>query len=239
MADPPWDIHMDLPYGTMADDEMRAMNIGCLQTEGLIFLWVTARAMELGRECLKIWGYEFVQELVWVKTNQLQRVIRMGRTGHWINHSKEHCLVGVKGNPREVNRNIDCDVVVAEVRETSRKPDEMYPLLERLSPGTRKLEIFGRPHNCRPGWITLGNQLPGVQLYDEAVRQRFLARYPERAKELKPPVGGAAGGGGGARADGGMAGGAMGGVGGEGGGGGEGGTGIAVRLPPPPPSAAQ
>lgn len=23
MADPPWDIHMELPYGTMSDDEMR------------------------------------------------------------------------------------------------------------------------------------------------------------------------------------------------------------------------
>lgn len=28
---------------------------------------------------------------------------------------------------------------VGQVRETSRKPDEMYSLLERLSPGTRKL----------------------------------------------------------------------------------------------------
>ena len=51
---------------------------------------------------------------VWVKTNQLQRLIRTGRTGHWINHSKEHCLVGVKGNPR-VNKGVDCDVIVAEV----------------------------------------------------------------------------------------------------------------------------
>ena len=51
--------------------------------------------------------------LVWVKTNQLQRLIRTGRTGHWINHSKEHCLVGVKGNPR-VNKGVDCDVIVAE-----------------------------------------------------------------------------------------------------------------------------
>ena len=59
-----------------------------------------------------------------MKTNQLQRIIRTGRTGHWLNHSKEHCLVGIKGNP-EVNRNIDTDVVVAEVRETSRKPDEV------------------------------------------------------------------------------------------------------------------
>jgi hypothetical protein len=54
---------------------------------------------------------------------------------------------------------VDCDVVLAEVRETSRKPDEMYPLLERLSPGTRKLEIFARPHNVRPGWVSMGNQL--------------------------------------------------------------------------------
>ena len=46
------------------------------------------RAMELGRECLKKWGYRRVDELVWIKTNQLQRLIRTGRTGHWLNHSK-------------------------------------------------------------------------------------------------------------------------------------------------------
>ena len=80
-----------------------------------MFLWVTGRAMELGRECLDIWGYRFVQELLWVKTNQLQRIIRTGRTGHWINHSKEHCLVGIKGHP-DLNYNLDCDVVCAEVR---------------------------------------------------------------------------------------------------------------------------
>ena len=49
------------------------------QDDGLIFLWVTGRAMELGRECLKLWGYERVDELIWVKTNQLQRIIRTGR----------------------------------------------------------------------------------------------------------------------------------------------------------------
>lgn len=114
-----------------------------------------------------------------MKTNQLQRLIRTGRTGHWLNHSKEHCLVGAKGPAAGAsaaaaaaawNRHLDCDVVVAEVRETSRKPDEMYGLLERLSPGTRKLEVFGREHNTRPGWVTLGNQLPGA-----AHAARFVA----------------------------------------------------------------
>jgi len=155
MADPPWDIHMELPYGTLSDDEMRQLNIPVLQDEGLIFLWVTGRAMELGRECLLLWGYERVDEIIWVKTNQLQRIIRTGRTGHWLNHGKEHCLVGMKGNPRMLNRGLDCDVIVAEVRATSHKPDEMYGIIERLSPGTRKIELFGRPHNLNPNWYRI------------------------------------------------------------------------------------
>lgn len=40
MADPPWDIHMELPYGTMADEEMRRLAIPSLQDEGYLFLWV-------------------------------------------------------------------------------------------------------------------------------------------------------------------------------------------------------
>ena len=174
----------------MTDDEMRAMPIPTLQDEGLLFLWVTGRAMEIGRECLRVWGYTRVDEVVWVKTNQvccflalcvitehiipyrqqLQRVIRTGRTGHWLNHTKEHMLVGVKNNcdsngnlkfPSWVNRGLDTDVIVSEVRETSRKPDEAYGLIERMCPGGRKIEIFGRKHNTRPGCViphNLGQQ---------------------------------------------------------------------------------
>ena len=29
-----------------------------------------------------------MDEVIWVKTNQLQRIIRTGRTGHWLNHGK-------------------------------------------------------------------------------------------------------------------------------------------------------
>jgi mRNA (2'-O-methyladenosine-N6-)-methyltransferase len=188
MADPPWDIHMELPYGTMKDDEMLAMPVAELQTDGVMLLWVTGRAMELGRDCLDKWGYDCVGEVLWIKTNQLQRLIRTGRTGHWLNHSKEHCLVGVKGKP-DLNHNIDCDVIVSEVRETSRKPDEIYNMLERLSPGTRKLEIFGRPHNTRPGWITLGNQNDGVRLTDEVLLERYskvLLKHHARTHEPNP-----------------------------------------------------
>ncbi|CAO3689897.1 unnamed protein product [Umbelopsis ramanniana] len=177
LADPPWDIHMSLPYGTMTDDEMKGLKISKLQDQGLLFLWVTSRAMELGRECLMNWGYELIQELVWVKTNQLQRIIRTGRTGHWLNHSKEHCLIGRKGSDPSFNVGLDCDVLVSEVRETSRKPDELYDIINRLSPGTRKLEMFGREHNLQPGWITLGNQLKDSRIYDPQLVERYNKKY--------------------------------------------------------------
>jgi mRNA (2'-O-methyladenosine-N6-)-methyltransferase len=117
-------------------------------------------------------------------------------------------LVGVKtrtdaaGNltfPSWVNRGLDTDVIVSEVRETSRKPDEVYGLIERMCPGGRKIEIFGRKHNTRPGWVaandficrslltmmlrrwlTLGNQLGQDQIYEEDLAARIKARYPER-----------------------------------------------------------
>ncbi|XP_064473303.1 N6-adenosine-methyltransferase subunit METTL3-like isoform X2 [Ornithodoros turicata] len=186
MADPPWDIHMELPYGTMSDDEMRQLNVPSLTQDGLIFLWVTGRAMELGRECLRLWGYQRCDEIIWVKTNQLQRIIRTGRTGHWLNHGKEHCLVGIKGNPKDINRGLDCDVIVAEVRATSHKPDEIYGIIERLSPGTRKIELFGRPHNVQPNWITLGNQVDGVRLTDPDLIREFRKLYPDGDCMKKP-----------------------------------------------------
>lgn len=61
------------------------------------------------------------------QVNQLQKVINTGRTGHWLNHSKEHCLIGIKGSPARSNRVLDCDVLVAEMRETSQKPGECSP----------------------------------------------------------------------------------------------------------------
>jgi mRNA (2'-O-methyladenosine-N6-)-methyltransferase len=70
-------------------------------------------------------------------------------------------------------------VLVAEMREMSRKPDEVYALLERLAPGARKLELFARPHNLRPGWVSIGNQLPGTRLTEERMRAAYGQRYPD------------------------------------------------------------
>lgn len=93
------------------------------------------------------------------------------------------------------NRHLDCDVIVSPVRETSRKPDEVYGLLERLWPGARRLEIFGRQHNTRPGWLTLGNQLAGCRVSDLELKRRIEMRYGAGAAEkewIGPPAPGAA-----------------------------------------------
>ncbi|GAA5847230.1 hypothetical protein JCM9279_006149 [Rhodotorula babjevae] len=202
VADPPWAIHQELPYGTLTDDEMMRMPVGEMQDEGgLLFLWVTGRAMELGRECLKAWGYERIDELVWIKTNQLQGLIRTGRTGHWLNHSKEHCLVAVRKSatdptahprlPSWFNKGLDTQVLLAEVRQTSRKPDELYDMIERIVGGRakgRKVELFGRTHNLRSGWWTLGNQLGDRdQVFEADVVDRIAARYPERKLTVLDP----------------------------------------------------
>ncbi|WFD44686.1 mRNA (2'-O-methyladenosine-N(6)-)-methyltransferase [Malassezia psittaci] len=183
VADPPWDIHMSLPYGTLSDEQMYALQIPQLQKQGLLFLWVTGRAMELGRALLKHWGYLRMDELVWIKINQLHRLIRTGRTGHWLNHTKEHCLVGYKSPslsqtdaptpgmylplPESMHPGLGNDVIVAPVRDTSRKPDELYTMIEKMCPGGRFIELFGRQHNVRPKWLTLGNQLQGNHLVSD------------------------------------------------------------------------
>ena len=58
----------------------------------------------------------------------------------------------MKRNPPNLNRGLNCDVIFAEIRATFHKPDEVYGMIERLSPGTRKIELLDRPHNVQPNW---------------------------------------------------------------------------------------
>jgi N6-adenosine-specific RNA methylase IME4 len=162
LIDPPWDIHMELSYGTLTDDEMRNLDVGSIHESGFVFLWATTRTLEVARDCLRLWGYVRTTDIVWVKVNQVGGTVRSGRTGHWLNHCKEHCLVGLKGDISWSNslEQLDCDVIVAPVRENSRKPDEIYGIIERLvGPDRMCVELFGRNHNRRNGWVTVGNQL--------------------------------------------------------------------------------
>ncbi|KAJ9098199.1 hypothetical protein QFC21_004528 [Naganishia friedmannii] len=131
LADPPWDIHMTLPYGTLSDDDLRALPIPSLQpTWGLLALWVTGRAMELARELFKAWGYRRIDEVCRFKPSDEPFFRSFGsKSGSWeVWYEQEEPDIG----SNYLKRGVDGDVVVAEGRETSRKPDEFYGILERL-----------------------------------------------------------------------------------------------------------
>ncbi len=94
---------------------------------------------------------------------------------HAHTHSSNHSLLS---RPRVCPSTRSRHLV--QVRETSRKPDEIYKMIERLSPHTRKLEIFGRQHNTRPQWFTLGNQLNGQRILEPDVAAKYKAAFPDK-----------------------------------------------------------
>jgi N6-adenosine-specific RNA methylase IME4 len=44
----------------------------------------------------------------------------------------------------------------------------------RLAPHGRKLELFGRKHNTRPGWLTLGNQCTSASSVESSENETEL-----------------------------------------------------------------
>ena len=42
---------------------------------------------------------------------------------------------------------------------STKKPEDMYRIIEHFALGRRRLELFGEDHNIRPGWLTLGKNL--------------------------------------------------------------------------------
>lgn len=181
IADPPWNIHMNVANGGCNDEELFELPLDKIHTPlinytlmdyterrkiykdgGIMALWVTVRSINLGKKLLLANGYKIANELSWIKINQLCRTIVTGRTGHWLNHSKEHLLIGYKGGIDNwlLLRQQDLDLIVSQTRETNRKPDELYEILERLCGAhSLNLELFGRKNNLREGWVTLGNEI--------------------------------------------------------------------------------
>lgn len=81
--------------------------------------------------------------------------------GYYLQHAKETCLVGRKGDmdPSQTQKGIGSDVIYSQRRGQSQKPEELYELIEKLCPNGTYLEIFGRKNNLRDYWVTIGNEL--------------------------------------------------------------------------------
>lgn len=107
---------------------------------------------------MKHWGYTLVDEITWVKKTVNGKIAK--GHGFYLQHAKESCLIGVKGNlDKRFKKNVASDVIFSERRGQSQKPEEIYQYIEQLVPDGYYMEIFGRRNNIRGKWVTLGNEL--------------------------------------------------------------------------------
>lgn len=68
-------------------------------------------------------------------------------------------MKGNRSNGLDYISRISTDVLIEEKLPKTQKPKILYEIIEKMFPGSRKIEIFARNHNVRKGWISLGNQL--------------------------------------------------------------------------------
>lgn len=162
VIDPPW------PYGTIYDPEYRRVgnpypemeldeikdnalggkSIEDITTEdSVIWLWTTHKFLPSSFYLLEKWGFDYKLTMIWNKE-------RMGM-GYWLRCQAEFCLLGVKGKPNWILEN-ERDVLNIVRKEHSRKPDEFYEMVKRLSPNTKRIDIFSREK--RDGFEQYGNE---------------------------------------------------------------------------------
>ncbi|KAM3132446.1 hypothetical protein pb186bvf_015405 [Paramecium bursaria] len=176
LMDPPWRIKggqqndssfmftnskFQLDYNTMSNQEIMDIKIEKLSKKGFLFLWILNTQITIASEMVNKWGYEIVDQIVWVKLNAQGNNIYLS-TGYYFMHSYEMCLVGYKcpqGDHVEYHSKVSNNIIFSPVRNKSQKPLELYEIIELMMPGAKRLEIFARNHNLRHGWFSIGNQL--------------------------------------------------------------------------------
>jgi N6-adenosine-specific RNA methylase IME4 len=121
--------------------------------DAALFLWVTAPFLQIAFGVMRAWGFPYSTNAVWTKD-------KLG-TGFWFRSQHELVLVGKRGKfraPAPAYR--PSSVIQASRREHSRKPDELYAIIERAYPDLPKIELFAR--HARPGWAAWGHEAPNI-----------------------------------------------------------------------------
>ena len=178
LADPPWPYTLydadtghgrsaESHYSTMSIDDIAAMPVGELAApDCALFMWVTWPNLFHAEQIGKAWGFEYrTCAFTWAKLNK-SAAGRMSNPaddsnwfmsmGSWTRANTEVCLLFVKGAPPRFAADVR-QLIVAPVREHSRKPDEQYGLIERLLSGPY-LELFAR-RKFSEKWNVWGNQV--------------------------------------------------------------------------------
>jgi N6-adenosine-specific RNA methylase IME4 len=173
LADPPWQFqnrtgkmapeHKRLSrYATMTLDDILAMPVSDVAAETAhLYLWVPNALLPEGLRVMEAWGFQYKSNIVWHKVRKDGGPDGRG-VGFYFRNTTELVLFGVRGkNARTLPPGrSQVNILRTMKREHSRKPDEMYDLVEACSPGPF-LELFAR--GTRPGWTGWGNQADGYE----------------------------------------------------------------------------
>lgn len=168
LADPPWKFmnrtgkmapeHKRLyRYQTMTNEEIMAMPVEKIALpKSHLYLWVPNALVSTGMDVLKAWGFEYKTMLVWYKIRKDGGPDRRG-VGFYFRNVTEVVLFGVRGSLRTLapGRRQE-NIIVSQKREHSRKPDELYDIIEECSPSPY-IELFAR--NPRKNWVNWGDQI--------------------------------------------------------------------------------
>ena len=167
LADPPWQFmnrtgkmapeHKRLlRYPTMELEEIRQLPVGRLAAaRSHLYLWVPNALLAEGLEVMRAWGFTYKTNLVWSKIRKDGGPDGRG-VGFYFRNVTELILFGVRGSMRTLRPGRrQVNFIATRKREHSRKPDEVYPLIEACSPGPY-LELFARFR--REGWGQWGNE---------------------------------------------------------------------------------
>jgi N6-adenosine-specific RNA methylase IME4 len=142
-----------------------------------LYLWVPNALLPSGIRVLEAWGFEYKTNLIWFKTRRDGGPDGRG-VGFYFRNVTEIVLFGIRGldnrtlapGRRQVN------LIAERKREHSRKPDQLYDVIEACSPGPR-LELFARTE--RAGWHQWGNELGS---YEPAAFSSRYSRAPVPAQ---------------------------------------------------------
>lgn len=168
LADPPWQFqnrtgkvapeHKRLArYRTMTLAEICDLAGALPASARHLYLWVPNAMLADGLIVMARWGFTYKTNIVWRKIRKDGGSDGRG-VGFYFRNVTEMVLFGVKGkNARTLapgRRQVN--YLESRKREHSRKPEELYPIIESCSPGPY-LEMFAR--YARPGWDSWGDEL--------------------------------------------------------------------------------
>jgi N6-adenosine-specific RNA methylase IME4 len=145
-------------YDTMTTAEIAALPVAEVAADrSHLYLWVPNALLAEGLTVLDAWGFTYKSNIVWHKVRKDGGSDGRG-VGFYFRNVTELVLFGVRGNLRTLAPGrSQVNLLASRKREHSRKPDELYEIVEACSPAPY-LELFAR--YPRPGWTSWGSEAP-------------------------------------------------------------------------------